>query len=68
MGNTMLQLSIYSDRVAGKLRRRIVDANLFSFAPDALRRSFLSHRLIFIRPWQMSADFPLAGRRLFRPF
>jgi FlaA1/EpsC-like NDP-sugar epimerase len=53
MGNTMLQLSMYSDRVAGKLRRRIVDANLFAFAPDALRRSFLSHRLIFIRAWQI---------------
>ena len=53
MGNTMLQLSIYSDRVAGQLRRRIVDANLFAFAPDALRRSFLSHRLIFIRLWQI---------------
>jgi FlaA1/EpsC-like NDP-sugar epimerase len=53
----MLQLSIYSDRVAGQLRRKIVDANLFSFAPEALRRSFLSHRLIFIRAWQMFVIF-----------
>ena len=53
MGNAKLQFSIYSDRIAGRLRRRLVDANLFAFAPDALRRSFLAHRLIFIRAWQI---------------
>ncbi|HVB59248.1 MAG TPA: nucleoside-diphosphate sugar epimerase/dehydratase [Candidatus Acidoferrales bacterium] len=51
---TMFRISLFSDRFAVKLRRRLVAANLGALAPDALQKCFLAHRLIFIRLWQAS--------------
>jgi FlaA1/EpsC-like NDP-sugar epimerase len=48
----MLQFSIYGDRVAGYIRRRLVAANLLEVVPTALQTFVLSYRLAFIRLWQ----------------
>ncbi len=48
----MFQFSIYGDRVAKLIRRRVVSANLLELAPQALQGIVVSNRLIFIRMWQ----------------
>src|SRR5579862_900807 len=53
MGKAKFRLSIYADRLAKFMRRRLVAANLLALAPEALRKFFLSHRVIFIRLWQI---------------
>jgi FlaA1/EpsC-like NDP-sugar epimerase len=47
----MLDFSIASKRFVGRLQRRVVSVNLKTLAPRALQRSFLTHRLVFIRLW-----------------
>jgi FlaA1/EpsC-like NDP-sugar epimerase len=48
----MFKFSIYGDRVAKLIRRRVVSANLLELAPQALQGIVVSNRLIFIRLWQ----------------
>jgi FlaA1/EpsC-like NDP-sugar epimerase len=48
----MFKFSIYGDRVAKLIRRRVVSANLLELAPEALQGVVVSNRLIFIRLWQ----------------
>jgi len=48
----MFKFSIYGDRVAKLIRRRVVSANLLELAPRALQGIVVSNRLIFIRLWQ----------------
>jgi hypothetical protein len=48
----MFQFSIYGDRVAKLIRRRVVSANLLELAPEAIQGIVVSNRLIFIRMWQ----------------
>ena len=50
----MLNFSIYGDRVARLIRRRVLSANLLDLAPQALQGMVISNRLIFIRVWQAS--------------
>ncbi len=50
----MFQFSIYGDRCAKLIRRRLVSANLLELAPQALQSFVVSYRLTFIRLWQAS--------------
>src|ERR1700684_4267514 len=44
-----------SDRIAEKVQKWMVSANLRALTPRSLEKTFLSHRLFFIRLWQMCA-------------
>jgi len=50
----MNNFSIYGDRVAKLVRKRIVKANLLELAPQAIQHFLVSNRLLFIRLWQAS--------------
>jgi FlaA1/EpsC-like NDP-sugar epimerase len=50
----MLQFSIYGDRVAKLIRRRVISANLLELAPTAIQSVVIANRLAFIRLWQTS--------------
>ena len=48
----MMQFSVYGDRVAQYIRKRIVSASLLELAPKVAQGFMVTHRAAFIRLWQ----------------